>query len=162
MVDSKKDTENLDDSKNSIESISLSESSLVLDVNESITINATINSSNKTITWTSSDESVAIVSSTGNVTALKNGTTTITATCGSTSAKVVVTVVDYDVEIEKIKDSTIDQVKVLIKSTENKYYSGTIKVTYKAGNMVSYNITKDGKMFVKDTISKVEIVKVNK
>lgn len=46
----------------------------------------------KTVTWTSSDESVATVDAEGNVTGVKVGTATITATCGDFTATCEVTV----------------------------------------------------------------------
>lgn len=49
---------------------------------------------NGTITWTTSDSSVATVSSDGTVTAVKNGTATVTAKCGDLSAQTKVTVIN--------------------------------------------------------------------
>ena len=46
----------------------------------------------KTIQWSSSDEAVATVGADGTVTALKEGTTVITAKCGEKSAECTVTV----------------------------------------------------------------------
>ena len=45
------------------------------------------NASNKSVTWSSNDESVATVSETGLVTAVANGTATITATANDGSGK---------------------------------------------------------------------------
>ena len=50
-----------------------------------------------TVSWTSADATVAAVDSTGWVTALANGTTTITATVGEASGTALVRVVDVDV-----------------------------------------------------------------
>ncbi|WP_161788260.1 Ig-like domain-containing protein, partial [Bifidobacterium boum] len=50
------------------------------------------NATNKTVTWASLDPSVATVSSTGVVTGVKAGTTTILATAGGVSAVASVTV----------------------------------------------------------------------
>lgn len=49
---------------------------------------------NGTITWSASDSSVATVSSDGTVTAVKNGTATVTAKCGDLSAQTKVTVIN--------------------------------------------------------------------
>lgn len=49
---------------------------------------------NGTITWSTSDSSVATVSSDGTVTAVKNGKATVTAKCGDLSAQTKVTVIN--------------------------------------------------------------------
>ena len=49
---------------------------------------------NGTITWSTSDSSVATVSNDGTVTAVKNGTATVTAKCGDLSAQTKVTVIN--------------------------------------------------------------------
>lgn len=62
--------------------IELNTSRLVLEVGESETLVAVIspdNAANKKVNWTSNDESVAMVSADGKVTALKEGTATIVA-----------------------------------------------------------------------------------
>lgn len=66
-----------------VESITLSQASLVMHVGESFTLIASVNPTyalDKSIIWTSSDESVATVDQTGKVTAVSKGTTTIKAT----------------------------------------------------------------------------------
>lgn len=68
-----------------IESISLNKSSTTLVVGENESLVATVEdvlnkATNKEVTWTSSDESVATVDDTGKVTAIAEGSTTITAT----------------------------------------------------------------------------------
>jgi hypothetical protein len=72
-------------------SLTLSETALNLDVYASATLTATLQNSNESIVWSSSDESVAKVVD-GVVTAYKAGTVTITATAGSLSATCAVTV----------------------------------------------------------------------
>ena len=76
--------------------VSLSPSTLNLDVGESSTLTATVapaNAANQSVTWASSDETVATVTD-GLVAALKEGTATITATTadGGETATCVVTV----------------------------------------------------------------------
>jgi hypothetical protein len=62
-----------------------------------------------TITWTSSDESVADVSSSGLVTAHGRGSAQITAQAGSASATVQVAVVSFDIEVRFLGSSTPTQ-----------------------------------------------------
>ena len=65
----------------SVESVSLSETSLTLTLGETEMLNSTLTPTNatvKTLTWTSSDTSVATVSPDGIVTAVSVGTATIT------------------------------------------------------------------------------------
>ncbi|MCF0219511.1 MAG: leucine-rich repeat protein [Muribaculaceae bacterium] len=66
----------------------LNKTSLTLNVGETATLTATIlpeNTTDKTLTWTSSDEAVATVDGNGKITAIDAGTAIITATCGSAS-----------------------------------------------------------------------------
>ncbi|MGN1195430.1 MAG: Ig-like domain-containing protein, partial [Acutalibacteraceae bacterium] len=66
----------------SVTGVSLDISEKILYIGESVTINATVSpsdASNKSITWSSSDPSVANVASNGVVTALKVGEVTVTA-----------------------------------------------------------------------------------
>lgn len=77
-------------------SITLNEPSITFKATETVQLEATIlpvTTTDKTVTWNSSDESVATVDATGQVTAVAVGTATVTATCGSVSATCPVTVV---------------------------------------------------------------------
>ena len=63
--------------------VSLDKTSATLDIDDTLTLNATVNPSNadnKNVTWSSSDNSIATVSSSGVVTAVSSGTATITVT----------------------------------------------------------------------------------
>jgi uncharacterized protein (TIGR02145 family) len=69
--------------------ISLDKATLWLDVGEKSTLKATVlpaNATDKAVTWSSSDESIATVSSTGLVTVVSAGIATITATAGGKTA----------------------------------------------------------------------------
>ena len=75
-------------------SVTLDKTSLSLAVGETAQLTATVkpdNATDKNVTWTSSDESVAKVAN-GKVTAVKAGKATITAKCGDKTAECVVTV----------------------------------------------------------------------
>ena len=78
----------------SVSSVSLNKTTLTLTEGESEVLNATVkpdNATDKTVTWSSSDASVAKVEN-GKVTAVKAGTATITAKAGDKSAACMVTV----------------------------------------------------------------------
>ena len=77
------------------ESIALDKTELSLTIGASAKLAATVlpeNVTDKTVTWTTSDASVATVDAEGNVTAVSVGEATITATCGEKSATCKVTV----------------------------------------------------------------------
>lgn len=85
--------------------VSLSQTSVSLDVGGSISLTATVSPSDatdKTVTWTSSNAGVASVSG-GVVTALAEGSATITATAGSKSAKCEVTVKRKVVDVTGVR-----------------------------------------------------------
>ena len=77
----------------------VSNGKLSLEKGKSAQLSATVNPSdatNKTVTWSSSDASVASVTGTGYVSAVKAGTATVTASAGGKSASVKVTVEAQD------------------------------------------------------------------
>lgn len=64
-------------------------------IGESFRLTATVspdNTTDKTVTWTTSDELIATVDNDGNVTAVAVGNATVTATCGQVSASCEITV----------------------------------------------------------------------
>ena len=73
--------------------ITLNKTKLTLYINTSEKLIATVKGKSKTVTWSSSRTSVAKVSSNGTVTALNDGTTTITASCNGVKATCKVTVI---------------------------------------------------------------------
>ena len=118
-----------------VTSVSLSKSSTTLTEGETITLTATINPSNatnKNVTWSSSNSSVASVSN-GVVTALKAGTATITVTTedGGKTAKCNVTV------IAKVTSVSLD--KTNIELTEGDVT--TLTATIKPDNATNKNVT---------------------
>ena len=75
--------------------LTLSQAEATLVEGESLTLTATVapeDATDKTVTWSSSDKSVATVDNNGKVTAVAAGTATITAKAGDKSATCVVTV----------------------------------------------------------------------
>lgn len=78
-----------------VESVSINARSLALAIGESWTLTATVlpeDATDKSVSWSSSDVSVATISSSGEVTAISNGSCTVTATAGAKSASCKVSV----------------------------------------------------------------------
>ena len=81
-----------------VTNVTLDHFSLSLNIGEAQTLNAKVypdNATDRTVTWKSSDESIATVSE-GKVTALKEGFATITATAGERATNCLVFVLDPD------------------------------------------------------------------
>lgn len=88
-----------------VTSISLSKTELTLTEGDSDTITATVkpdDATDKTVTWSSSDTAVATVDG-GKITAIKEGTSTITAKAGDKSASCKVTVEKRVVAVESVE-----------------------------------------------------------
>jgi len=151
----------------SVTGVSISRSSLSLNVGENSTLTAEVspsNATNKTITWTSSNNSVATVDSTGKVTAIGAGTATITATADGKSSSCTVTVirpVTHSVEWVKVEDSSMGQYMLYIKSSEGQYVSGVVTITTSAGKTSDVNITSSGKMYIKSAVSNAVVKSVD-
>lgn len=99
------------------EGISLNCESLTLYVGKTVTLVATV-SDNQTVTWSSSDTSVATVRD-GVVTTLKVGTTTITAKTSDNkySATCALTVVEEEEEVPYVPDEDDDTIYFITTST---------------------------------------------
>lgn len=107
----------------SVTSITLDKTSLSMKVGETETITATVNPDNatdKTVTWGSSDVSVATVAD-GRVTAKKSGTAIITAKSGSCIAECTITV---SVDVESI---TLDKTSLELAVGETEQLTATVK-----------------------------------
>ena len=84
-----------------VEDVTLNNTEGILMVGNTYTIKATVtpeNATDKTVTWTSSDEKVATVDANGKVTAKAVGTTAITAKAGDKSA-------EYKLTVQQVKCS---------------------------------------------------------
>ncbi len=121
--------------------VSLNKNSVELYKGDSETLTATITPSNaidKTITWSSSDNSIVTVSSSGKLTAQKPGTATITVTTkdGGYVAKCTVVVKQKPLKVSA-------SIGMAIKTTSNSIQKGvsvTIKASGGSENYVAYSI----------------------
>ena len=123
-----------------VTSITLDKTSLSLKVNQEETLTATVkpdNATDKTVTWTSSNTSVATVND-GKVKGIKAGTAVITAKAGSKSAKCNVTV-------------TADAVPVIKLGSSSATITGAVSMNYGTVSFSIENVT--GNVFPEVTSS---------
>ena len=109
-----------------VSSISLSQPTAEMIIGESITITATVlpsNATDKAVTWASSKVSVATVSD-GRVTAVSEGSATITASAGGKSATCVITVSKGMVEVTSI---TLNRDELSLVEDESSILTATVK-----------------------------------
>ena len=132
-----------------VESITLDKTSLELAVGETEQLTATVkpdDATDKNVTWTSSDESVAKVDN-GKVTAVKAGKATITAKCGGKTAECAVTVTVPTGSV------TLDKTTLSLAVGETATLTATVKPDYATDKNVSW-ISSD------ESIAKVDNGKV--
>ena len=88
-----------------VESVTLDQSSLELIAGKEATLTATVkpdNATNRTVAWESDATNVATVDNSGKVTAVSEGTATITAKAGEQTATCKITVTKADVKVTQI------------------------------------------------------------
>lgn len=141
-------TVTVQDAAVAVTGITLDKSELALTEGETGTLTATVtpeNATDKTVTWSSSDESVATVAD-GTVTAVAAGTATITAKAGDVEAACTVTVTEKQEEIPaagytvsatnavSITAGENAEVIITVTETESKAYNAyELNVTYPEG-----------------------------
>ena len=114
-----------------VESIVLNQTNAEITVGTSMTLVASvspINATNKNLSWSSSDSSLAKVDETGMVTALSKGKVTITVTANDgslTSASCVLTIISDEYEGDLVFDYNYDTKEATLISSPNQY-SGDI------------------------------------
>ena len=122
--------------------VTLSESSLNMVVDDTATLTATVepeDATNQTVTWSSSDESIAKVED-GKVTAIAPGTAEITATADEVSAKCAVTVSAKEIPVTEVG---LDIVEKAIKMDETVTLSARIKPEDATNKNVSWKVEPD-------------------
>ena len=110
-----------------VSSVSLDKTSLSLTEGESATLTATVkpdNATNKTVSWSSGSPSVATVDASGKVTAVAEGTATITAKAGDKTASCTVTVKKKVIAVESL---TLDQTSLELTEGETATLTATVK-----------------------------------
>jgi len=90
-----------------VESISVDPTTHTMEVNEFIVLDVTTEPASVTVTWSSSDDTVATVNSSRRVLGISEGTATITATAGGKTATCVVTITKATKNYVEIQGETI-------------------------------------------------------
>ena len=148
-----------EDPEIAVASVSLSQSAVTLEVGGTSNLTATVqpsNATNKVVNWSTSNQSVATVNN-GTVTAVAEGTATITATAGGESATcsvtvnkkvVAVTSVELDnAEVDIVSGSTIT-LKATVKPTD----ATDQKVTWESDNPEIATVDGSGKVLQTDVL----------
>ena len=137
--------------------VTLDKTELSLKEGESETLTATVkpdNADDKTVTWSSSDEAVATVEN-GKVTAIKEGTATITAKAGEKSATCKVTVSKNVVAVTSI---TLNKTALSLTEGESETLTATVKPDDATDKTVTWS-TSDTAIATVDQNGKVTAVK---
>lgn len=132
---SKAEYQSIIDAEIAIESVTLNADKCELEIGDTYQLKATIQPTNATwseVTWTIGNNSVATISATGLVTAVAEGTTTVTATADGIKATVSVTV------SKKAQSITWDQDFSTIYDNQ----SITLNATASSGLAASYQVVK--------------------
>lgn len=120
-------SKNTKETEIAVTSVSLSQPTAEMVIGETITLDATVfpsNASDKSVKWASSKISVATVSNGGQVTALAEGSTTITASAGGKSASCQVTVSKNYVEVTSV---SINKTELALKKGQSETLVATVK-----------------------------------
>ena len=110
-----------------VESITLDKTNVTLEEGESITLSATItpeDATDKSITWSSSANSIATVDQSGKVTAIKEGTATISAKVGGKQASCEITVNKKVIQVTSI---TLDKEELTVFVGNQATLTATVK-----------------------------------
>ena len=139
-----------------VASISVNPTSLTLEEGETSNISATVSPSNatdKTVTWSSSSNAVATIKD-GVVTAVKEGSATITAKAGGKTA---VCEVKVNAKFVAVTSITLDQTSLDLKEGETATLTATVKPDNATDKAVAWTSSNDKVATVKD--GKVTAVK---
>lgn len=133
-----------------VQSIAISQPSAELVIGETLNLKATVSPSNATydgITWTSTKTSVATVSGSGQVSALAEGNTTITAMAGGKTASCSITVVKGYVTVSSI---SLNKDSIELVEGDSETLTATVSPNDATDKTVSWTSSNDAVATVKD------------
>ena len=137
--------------------VALDKTTLSLTEGNTATLTATVspsNATNKTVTWTSSDKSIATVEN-GKVTAVKAGTATITAKAGDKTATCTVTVAAKVIAVTKV---ALDKTALSLTEGDTATLTATVSPTNATNKTVTWT-SSDKSIATVDSNGKVTAVK---
>ena len=129
--------------------VALDQSEVILKKKKTLTLTPTFypeTLEDKSVTWKSSDKTIATVSSSGKVTGVKSGVVTITCTSVATGAKATCKVTVGTITLNKSSLTITEGKKVTLKPT---IYPTTLEdqsVTWKSSNKAVATVSKTGKV----------------
>lgn len=137
-----------------VTSIALNKTDLSLKVGESENLVATVNPNNatdKTVTWSTSDASIATVDHNGKVVAMKEGITTITAKAEEITATCTITITASQIAVSSVE---LNRAKMFLKEGESETLIVTVKpeyatdktVTWSSSDVAVATVDEDGKV----------------
>ena len=137
-----------------VESISLDQDSITLEEEQSVTLVATVkpdDATDKTVTWSSSDNQIATVDESGKVTAVKEGSAIITAKAGDKTATCSITVKKKYIAVSSV---TLNQTELALIKGQSETLTATVKpddatdkrVTWSSSNTSVATVDQDGKV----------------
>ena len=132
--------------------VSLDESSITLDVGDSQTLTATVSPSNatfKAVSWSTSDESVATVNASGEVTAVAGGTATITVTSDDDNTKTDTCIVTVEVRTTGV---TLDESAIVIYEGKSETLTATVSPENATDKSVAWSSDDPGIASVADGV----------
>ena len=122
-----------------VQSITLNQTKVEMTVGESLALTATVkpdDATDKAVTWKTSDANIALVDQSGKVTAIGEGSATITAKAGDKEATCLVTVTIPVVPVESI---TLDQASVSLEEGQTITLTATVKPDNATDKTVTWN-----------------------
>ena len=146
-----------------VSGVTLNKTSLSLAVGESATLKATFkptNATNKKVTWSTSDKTIATVTSGGKVSGVKEGTATITVKTAdgnkTATCKVTVKASEIKIAVPTFKDKIFNSKEQSIKAEAGYILSGTTKAT-NAGTYTAKATLQDGYVWDDNTKTVKEV-----
>ena len=133
-----------------VQSVAIDQSDMTLTEGESVNLSAKAlpeNAEDKTISWSSSDERVVMVSSNGKAMALSIGKAVVTAKCGDKSDFITITV---EAKVVPVTGVSLDKTQVAIKVGESETLTPTITPEDATNKKVSWISSNDEVATVED------------